>query len=146
MASGQRLPARPQGTACVRFLQSWRYDYLAEHDPILQQPESLVRLWERQGAIDDWREFTRADEVQQRSQVLTHPTIRTEDFELERPDVAQILFRIETSGGAARQESTLPVQCSERGYPRVAPGEIHHHVDAAIKSASMRFPVLGIDP
>src|SRR5215831_11387108 len=112
MASGQRLPVRPQRTACVRFGQSWRYNYLAKHNAILQQSESLVRLWQRQCAIDDWLEFTRADEVQQRGQILTHPTIGTEDIELERPDVAQILFGIESGGGPACQESPLPVQCS----------------------------------
>src|SRR6516164_3059509 len=112
MASDQRLPARPQRTACVRFGQSWRYNYLAEHNSILQQSESLVHLWQRQGAIDDWLEFPRADEIQQRSQILTHPAIGTEDIELERPDVAQILYGIETGGGPARQESSLPMQCS----------------------------------
>src|SRR5262245_37772269 len=112
MVSGQRLPVRLHSTACVRFGQSWLYDHLAEHNPILKQSESLVRLWQRQFAIDDRLELARADEVQERGQILAHPTIGAEDIELKRPDVAQILFGIETGGSPAGQKPSLPVQRS----------------------------------
>src|SRR6266568_428739 len=99
---------------------------------------------QRQLAVDDGLELARADQVQQRGQVISHPAIGAADVELEGPDETQVLLGIEAGGGPASQDSTLPAQRLEGGYPGVTTGEVDNDVDTAIEAAPMRLAVLGV--
>ena len=50
------------------------------------------------------------DQREQRVEVLAHPAVRAEDLELEGPDEAQVLLRIEAGGGAAGQHLAPAMQ------------------------------------
>src|ERR1700716_2636303 len=120
---------------------SWRDHDLADDLAILDETEPLARLLQRQHLVDDRPHLPLCDELHQRLQIVVVEAVRAEDFELEAPDVAQVLLRVVPRSRAADQELAAALEAAQRRMPGVAAGEIDHHVDAAVVAAALRLAV-----
>src|ERR1700752_4911928 len=78
---------------------------LAEYLAVLKQPFRFSGLIKWQHAIDDRCQLVTRDQVQQRSQVLSLPTIGTDQGVFERPPIASIECQVETCCRATAQNS-----------------------------------------
>src|SRR5712691_12937779 len=115
---------------------------LADDLAVLDQPQPLARLIERQHLVDHRLELAVGDEPHQRLEIVVVETVLSYDLELEAPDVAQVLLRVVTGGGAADHELAAALEAAQRRLPAVAAGEVDHHVDAAVVAAPLRLAVL----
>src|SRR5262252_4227428 len=82
---------------------SRRHHHLADHLAILDQPQALARLTERQHLVDHRLHLALLDQIHQAFQVLVVEAVRADDLELEAPDVAQVLLRVIAGGRAAHE-------------------------------------------
>src|SRR6185295_1958198 len=79
------------------------------------------------------------DHAQQRGQVVRRPAIRAEDLQLERPDVADVLARIEAGRGPAGEQAPAPAQATERRHPGVAAREVDDDIHPALEFPPARL-------
>src|SRR5262245_56641386 len=65
---------------------SRRHHHLADDLAILDQPQALARLLERQHLVDHRLHLALLDQIHQTLQVLVIEAVRADDLELEAPD------------------------------------------------------------
>ena len=90
-------------------------DNLSNHLPVGQKPDALARFAQRQHPIDDRAQPPLVDHAEQRREVVGRPAVGAEDLQLERPDVADILARVEAGGGAAGEQPPAPTSTGTVG-------------------------------
>src|SRR5437867_3409376 len=116
-------------------------NHFTNHLAVLDQPQPLAGLIERQHLVDHWLHLALLDQIHQALQVLVVEAVRADDLELEAPDVAQIFLRIIAGGRAANEKLATALEAAQRRMPGVPAGEVDHHVDAAFVAPPLRLAV-----
>jgi hypothetical protein len=114
-------------------------DHLADDLALLEQTQTLARLFQGEHAVDDGAELSIADHLEEHLEVGARPAVGSEDLELVRPDVAAVGPGIEPRGGAAGEHATTAAKALHGGHPGVPAGVVDDHVHAARGGATGRL-------
>src|SRR5215471_19718434 len=87
-------------------------NHLPDHLAVLDQPQALARLTERQHLVDHRLHLALLDQIHQAFQVLVVEAVRADDLELEAPDVAQVLLRVIAGGRAAHEQLAAALEAA----------------------------------
>lgn len=90
---------------------------LPECLPLFERSECYFSMPERQDVGYDGVESARPNELKNVEQVLPLPAIRTANFKLECPDVADVSLWIEAGRRAASEHTRAPAQYFQRRHP-----------------------------
>src|SRR5712671_314877 len=120
---------------------SRRHHHLADDLAILDQPQALTRLLERQHLVDHRLHLALLDQVHQALEVLVVEAVRADDLELEAPHITQVLFRVVAGGRPAHQQLAAALEAAQRRIPGLPTGEVDDDIDAAVVAAALRLAV-----
>ena len=115
---------------------------LPEDFPVFDHAQALNGTLEREYLIDDRFHGGILDELHQRLQIVIVEAVRAGDLQLEAPDVAQILLRIEPCGRAANQNFAASLHAFKRRLPCVPTREVDDDVHATLVAAALRLSIL----
>src|SRR5262245_58199050 len=94
--------------------RSGRDDHLADDLAVLEDAQRFLRLLERQRAVDGHGQAARAHHLEQLVDVLARPAVGPQHLQLEGPDEADVLLRVEARRGAAREEPATALEAAHR--------------------------------